>query len=108
MLCRVCRVVCVVCRDVPSMIRINGKIVNGRTDNEKVLIAYRILHDGLAGNEKLVNLVMSLANQNHGIFMYEKLVQYAHPLPCRRRGACGACGVCHSHRATPQTGTTHR
>jgi hypothetical protein len=76
------------------MIRINGKIVNGRTDNEKVLIAYRILHDGLAGNEKLVNLVMSLANQNLGIFMYEKLVKYAHPLPCRRRGVCGVCGVC--------------
>lgn len=63
-------------RDVPSMIRINGKIVNGRTDNEKVLIAYRILHDGLAGNDKLVNLVMSLANQNLGIFMYEKLVKH--------------------------------
>jgi hypothetical protein len=65
------------------MVRINGKIVNGRTDNEKVLIAYRILHDGLAGNEKLVNLVMSLANQNLGIFMYEKLVKYVHHPPPR-------------------------
>lgn len=66
-------------RDVPSMVRINGKMVNGRTENEKVLVAYRILHDGLAGNEKLVNLVMSLATQNLGIFMYEKLVKYVQP-----------------------------
>jgi len=63
-------------RDVPSMIRINGKMLSGRTENEKVMIAHRILYDGLDGNEKLINLVMSLANQNLGIFMYEKLVRH--------------------------------
>jgi len=57
------------------MIRINGKMLSGRTENEKVMIAHRILYDGLDGNEKLINLVMSLANQNLGIFMYEKLVR---------------------------------
>eukprot|EP01087_Luapelamoeba_hula_P011988 TRINITY_DN3335_c0_g1_i1.p1 TRINITY_DN3335_c0_g1~~TRINITY_DN3335_c0_g1_i1.p1 ORF type:complete len:866 (-),score=135.46 TRINITY_DN3335_c0_g1_i1:127-2724(-) len=63
-------------RDVPSLIRINGKPPSGRTDNEKSVNAYSTLMKETKNDAKFVSLIMQLANQNLGIVVYEKLVKH--------------------------------
>jgi len=62
-------------RDLPCLIRINGKESSGKTDGDKILHAYNKLLEAANGEKQFVELVMELANQNLGIFLYEKLVK---------------------------------
>ncbi|ELR23499.1 uncharacterized protein ACA1_071200 [Acanthamoeba castellanii str. Neff] len=63
-------------RDLPSLIRINGKGVQGSSDNEKVVTAYNMLLEATNHNEMLTQKLMEVANQNLGILLYEDLVNH--------------------------------
>jgi hypothetical protein len=58
------------------LIRINGKGVQGSSDNEKVVTAYNMLLEATNHNEMLTQKLMEVANQNLGILLYEDLVNH--------------------------------
>jgi hypothetical protein len=68
-------------RDIPSLVRINGCVIDGNTDSEKVIAAYNLIRMSTVNRPpELRDLIPELANQNLGLVIYERVVsKYAAP-----------------------------
>mmetsp|Transcript_5031 Transcript_5031/g.8094 ORF Transcript_5031/g.8094 Transcript_5031/m.8094 type:complete len:325 (-) Transcript_5031:49-1023(-) len=69
-------------RDLPTMIRVNGKKADGEDDDSRTVFAYQVIKqaaEGLKpkkkGAKRSPEDIMGIANQNLGIYLYESIVK---------------------------------
>lgn len=62
-------------RDCLNLIRINGHPIEGRSDEEKALHARNMIFEYTEHNQERTNLIMELATQNLGIWLYDSYMQ---------------------------------